>query len=59
MNLPFDRIHDPLSSYGIIFFPWFGKDYYGDRYWIAYFKDYGFRRTDYNGFHNCTYSGVY
>jgi len=63
MNLPFDKIHDPLSSWGRLIFPWFGKDGDGKRRWLALFyikKTFlkkGIRRTDKYGFHNCRIYG--
>ena len=58
MNLPFDKIHDTRWSYGLLLIPWFGKPIYsGKRHWIAWFKDYGIKRTDYLGFHNCRLYG--
>lgn len=59
MNLPTNNIHDPLSGYGWLVIPTLKKDRYGNRVWLARFKDHGFRLTDYNGFHNCTKTGVH
>jgi len=63
MNMPTDKIHDPLSSYGRLLIPWFGKDRWGKRKWIAYFTDDHIkdklRKTDINGFHNCRATGVH
>ena len=51
MRLPFRRIHDPLSGFGVLLVPWFGQDRWGKRYWLAWFEAHGVRRTDINGFH--------
>lgn len=75
MHLPFQKIHDSLWSYGRLLIPWFGKDRWGNRRWIAFFNkirpmyiriDSKFfispiiiRRTDINGFHNCTKTGIH
>ena len=62
MNLPFNYIHDCLSSFGRLLFPlfWLKKDINLNRIrWLAYFKDYGFRITDRFGFHNCTETNIY
>jgi len=59
MNLPFNRIHDLLFSYGRLIIPWFGKDRFGKRRWLAWFFNKGtffnrgIKRTDEYGFHNC------
>ncbi|MCB1738714.1 MAG: hypothetical protein KDH20_02030 [Rhodocyclaceae bacterium] len=53
MNWPLDKIHDPLSSYGRLLIP------LGRGRWLAWFRRYGFCRTDKIGFHNCTRSGVH
>lgn len=56
MNLPFHRIHDSRSSYGVLVLPipFSGR-------WLALFDKKGWRLTDRKpgGFHNCTASGVY
>lgn len=59
VNLPADRIHDPLSSYGYLVFPITKRDQHGHRRWLAWFVDYGFRLTDTCGFHNCRATGVF
>ena len=60
MNLPFDKIHDTLFSFGRLIIPWFGKDKWGKRKWLAWFScrgltfpKVGIKRTDKFGFHNC------
>lgn len=50
MNLPTDKIHDSLYSYGRLIIPWFGRDHWGKRKWLAVFKG-KIKRTDLNGFH--------
>jgi len=63
MNLPFDKIHDLLSSFGYLIIPWFGRDRYGKRRWLAWFfikgtfRKKGIKRTDKYGFHNCRIYG--
>jgi len=63
MNRPFDKIHDPLSSWGRLLIPWFGKDQEGRRRWLAWFDIRGashkkrLKKTDKYGFHNCRLSG--
>jgi len=62
MNLPFQRIHDPLSSYGRLIFPifWKKKTSNNKMVWLSYFDNYGFRSTDpHFGFHNCTITRIY
>lgn len=65
MNYPFKKIHDPLNCFGRLLFPWFGKDRWGKRKWVAVFNRFkwtsrftGFvpgtitiKVTDLNGFH--------
>jgi len=63
MNLPSDKIHDPLSSFGRLIIPWFGKDRDDNRKWLAWFyikgkyRKKGIKRTDKFGFHNCRIFG--
>ncbi|MBA7690250.1 hypothetical protein ES703_98774 [subsurface metagenome] len=63
MNRPFDKMHDPLHSWGRLIFPWFGKDQEGKRRWLAWFYPHGasqrigIKGTDKYGFHNCRLQG--
>jgi hypothetical protein len=60
MNLPFDRIHDPLNSFGYLIFPIFWKKNIRlEIRWVAYFDKYKFALTDTLGFHNCRKTGIY
>ena len=56
MNLPFDKIHDPLFSFGRLIIPWFGKSQNKKRRWLALFAK-SIKRTDKFGFHNCRIFG--
>ena len=50
MNLPFDKIHHVVWSWGWLLFPWFGG-------WVAKTKDSGLRFVRYGTFHNCRIFG--
>lgn len=51
-NRPFDMVHDPVMSYGWLVMPWFkGR-------WLMWTRAQGLRFTYWQGFHNCTATGV-
>lgn len=55
MNWPFQRIHDPIGSYGrlLLWVPFSGGR------WLAWYDRGGVGMTSHYGFHNCSGTGIW